>query len=385
MGNTCFLNSVLQCLTYTPPLANLCLERAHSAVCRAPNGCVFCLLEAHLRRALSGSAGSTLTPREFVANLRAIGRHFRAGRQEDSHEFLRYLVEALQRASLRGLPPEQLRASPRLAETSVVHSIFGGYLRSQVKCAACTYESNTFDPFLDLSLELEGQPSVPRALQAFTAPERLDAENQYRCERCRRLSRATKRLSIHRAPAVLTMQLKRFKAGPFGNFKISKFVEYPDRLSLAEYMSPQQERPPEPRADGPWYRLYAVLVHEGASTRSGHYYCFVKNSNGVWYMMNDDAVHQVSLATVLRQQAYVLFYIRESPLQSPSPPLSTTTATTATPSPAPRPALVSRLDPAAPSAKAKVSFVLLCLYRFMLLVTGGAGAGSAADELSRSE
>ena len=40
------------------------------------------------------------------------------------------------------------------------------------------------------------------------------------------------------------------------------------------------------------YDLYAVLVHQGASTRSGHYYAFIKNNNGVWYKMDDDSVTQ---------------------------------------------------------------------------------------------
>lgn len=34
LGNTCYLNSVLQCLTYTPPLANFCLRNQHSSVCK---------------------------------------------------------------------------------------------------------------------------------------------------------------------------------------------------------------------------------------------------------------------------------------------------------------------------------------------------------------
>lgn len=33
MGNTCFLNSALQCLTYTPPFANYMLTREHSKTC----------------------------------------------------------------------------------------------------------------------------------------------------------------------------------------------------------------------------------------------------------------------------------------------------------------------------------------------------------------
>ena len=36
LGNTCYLNSVLQCLTYTPPLANFCVLNHHSNICKPP-------------------------------------------------------------------------------------------------------------------------------------------------------------------------------------------------------------------------------------------------------------------------------------------------------------------------------------------------------------
>ena len=34
MGNTCFLNAALQCLSYTPPLANYMLTQEHSKTCK---------------------------------------------------------------------------------------------------------------------------------------------------------------------------------------------------------------------------------------------------------------------------------------------------------------------------------------------------------------
>ncbi|KAJ2628831.1 hypothetical protein H4R22_003670, partial [Coemansia sp. RSA 1290] len=42
LGNTCFLNSVLQCLTYTAPLAEYMLTREHSDSCRAGDNCMLC-------------------------------------------------------------------------------------------------------------------------------------------------------------------------------------------------------------------------------------------------------------------------------------------------------------------------------------------------------
>jgi len=60
------------------------------------------------------------------------------------------------------------------------------------------------------------------------------------------------------------------------------------------------------------YNLYAVLVHNGYTTKSGHYYCFVRNSNNTWYCMNDSNVQQVGINTVLKQEAYMLFYSRNT-------------------------------------------------------------------------
>jgi len=54
-------------------------------------------------------------------------------------------------AWLKGL---KVKPSRELATTTFVHRIFGGRLRSQIKCEGVNYESCTYDPFLDLSLEI---------------------------------------------------------------------------------------------------------------------------------------------------------------------------------------------------------------------------------------
>lgn len=96
MGNTCFLNSVLQCLTYTPPLANYALKREHSQKCTHKGSfCMLCAMENHIINSLKGNG--TVTPKLIISNLRNISPTLRFGRQEDSHEFIRYVVEAMQK------------------------------------------------------------------------------------------------------------------------------------------------------------------------------------------------------------------------------------------------------------------------------------------------
>ncbi|KAF9921188.1 hypothetical protein FBU30_008813 [Linnemannia zychae] len=296
LGNTCFLNSVLQCLTYTAPLTNYLLAGHHSGSCKTTNFCMLCLLENHVGRCFSRSMNEAISPKVIVGRLRNIGKQFRIGRQEDSHEFARYLVDALQKSCLVGYDS---KLDDRIKETTVIHQIFGGYFQSQVKCMRCGYESNTFETYLDVSLDIKGADSVQKAFRDYTTPEILSKGNQYKCEKCKTLVDAKKQMTIYDAPNVLCIHLKRFT---FTGQKINRHIRFEPTLSLNSVMSKNKEHPDLN------YSLYAVLVHAGGSCHSGHYYCYVKSSNGMWYSMNDSHVSSVSLQTVLNQNAYMLFY-----------------------------------------------------------------------------
>ncbi len=216
--------------------------------------------------------------------------------------------------------------------------MFGGYLRSQVSCTKCKYNSNTYDPFLDLSLEVSGKKvnSLHDALTEFTRKETLDTDNKWKCSGCKKRVCASKQLTIYRPPLTLCIQLKRFSFGAgFGGFmqyqgfshyagkgmgrkggsKVQKRIEFPATLKL-------------PLSDGRKceYTLTGVIVHIGGSATSGHYTAFVrrvgKQGASQWLNMDDSFVEPVAEKTVLRNQdAYVLFYCRkEVDLELPSLP-----------------------------------------------------------------
>ncbi|XP_054806372.1 ubiquitin carboxyl-terminal hydrolase 23 [Prosopis cineraria] len=300
LGNTCFLNSVLQCLTYTEPLAAYLQSGKHKSSCHVAGFCALCAIQNHVSRALQ-STGRILSPEDLVMNLRCISRNFRNARQEDAHEYMVNLLESMHKCCLpSGVPSE----SPSAYERSLVHKIFGGRLRSQVKCHQCLNCSNKFDPFLDLSLEIFKADSLQKALSNFTAAEWLDGgERQYQCQRCKQKVKALKQLTIHKAPYVLTIHLKRFYAYDPGQ-KIKKRVQFGCALDLKPFVSGSYE-------GDLMYSLYGVLVHSGSSTHSGHYYCYVRTANNMWYTLDDNRVSHVSEREVLNQQAYMLFYVRD--------------------------------------------------------------------------
>uniref|UniRef100_A0AAY5EM54 Ubiquitin carboxyl-terminal hydrolase n=1 Tax=Electrophorus electricus TaxID=8005 RepID=A0AAY5EM54_ELEEL len=305
LGNTCFLNSTVQCLTYTPPLANYLLSKEHSRACHQSGFCMICVMQNHIIQAFANT-GNAIKPVSFIRDLKKIARHFRFGSQEDAHEFLRYTIDAMQKACLNGYP----KLDRQTQATTLVHQIFGGYLRSRVKCSICKSVSDTYDPYLDIAVEIRQAVNIVRALELFVKPDVLSGENAYMCAKCMKKVPATKRFTVHRASNVLTLSLKRF--ANFSGGKITKDVGYPEFLNLRPYMS-------QSSGDPVMYGLYAVLVHSGYSCHAGHYYCYVKASNGQWYQMNDSMVHSSNIKVVLNQQAYVLFYLRYdegSPLMS---------------------------------------------------------------------
>ncbi|KAM1809007.1 hypothetical protein ACFX12_025965 [Malus domestica] len=300
MGNTCYLNSVLQCLTYTEPLAAYLQSGKHRNSCHIAGFCALCAIQKHVSLALQ-STGRILVPKDLVINLQCISRTFTKSRQEDAHEYMVNLLESMHKCCLpSGVPSE----SPSAYEKSLVHKIFGGRLRSQVKCMQCSYCSNKFDPFLDLSLEIFNADSLQKALGNFTAAEQLDGgERQYQCQRCNQKVRALKQMTVQKPPYVLTIHLKRFRAHDPGR-KIDRHVKFGPTLDLKPFVSGSYEGDLK-------YTLYGVLVHCGATTYSGHYYCYVRTSSGMWYSLDDNQVYQVSERTVLEQKAYMLFYVRD--------------------------------------------------------------------------
>eukprot|EP00913_Durusdinium_trenchii_P016264 g15284.t1 len=79
--------------------------------------------------------------------------------------------------------------------TALPSRIFGGILVSQCTCTRkeCARSSFSFEPFRDLSLEItEATDNLEDMLKLFTAPERLDKQNSWKCEACSEVVRARK-------------------------------------------------------------------------------------------------------------------------------------------------------------------------------------------------
>eukprot|EP01041_Mallomonas_annulata_P000991 gene991-1939_t len=239
-GNTCFLNSILQCLLYTPPLSQGLLDESLSNIIfrNLSQRSVLRYYHKVVTDVWSSTPSKVVSPRLLVQNIRQVGRQFRPMRQEDAHEFLRQLIDTMHEEILKA---NNIKLSDgKISETSFISRIFGGHLRSELKCPLCPYKSHTYNHFQDLSLEVTGKiRSVTEALEAFMKKEKLDIGNEWKCDGCKKKVAASKQLSIARSPPVLVLHLKRFAFGNT-NGKIR------------------------------------IVVHHGNSVHSGHYVAYVK-------------------------------------------------------------------------------------------------------------
>ncbi|CUG89670.1 ubiquitin carboxyl-terminal hydrolase, putative [Bodo saltans] len=341
VGNTCFLNSILQAIAHTPPLAQYLLRNftsplSTSGAASAPVDFAYFLSDT-CRKILS-SGSRVYKPAHITSNLRAISKSMKLGQQADAHEFFVYLIQAVQASILfRVRGPFLLPL--RISTTTPLLRIVGGYLRSQVSWsrsdeiqmlrkakqnqAATDLEmskashpgdalhSNTYDPFTVLSLTIRGT-TLEHCLDEFCRVEALDGRI-YQSPR-KVLVKATKCFRIHIPPPVLIIQLKRFDAM---RAKVNKKIEYPMVLDIKKHCSEGLREYGGPESQTV-YDLNAVVVHEGGSLSYGHYYSFVKMRNNVWASCNDEDVRTVSQNVALNQQAYMLYYTRrdEGPPQA---------------------------------------------------------------------
>ncbi|WVQ85376.1 hypothetical protein IAT38_007541 [Cryptococcus sp. DSM 104549] len=306
----CYANATLQVLLHTPPVLRIALEHDEGSCAqrKKKNFCMLCVLKGMAEGSHWGGRKS-YAPTEAHRNLAQLKKGFSKNRQEDTHEFFRFVTDALQNTALSKLPKD---ISEKLKHTSWVYRLWGGRVRSRVVCSRCNSPSDTFDSVLDLSLDVnrQGKKSIRGMMVGFMKEDKLEGDNQYHCDKCKRKANATKSFKIDQAPPVLTLHLKRFSinynaySGRARADKFNQFIEFGEKLDIAPYMV-------DPSGGGTKYRLFGVTCHRGAELRFGHYTSYVRGPTGQWFHADDEDMSAVSLEQVLSDKtAYLLSYIR---------------------------------------------------------------------------
>ncbi|XP_012246321.1 ubiquitin carboxyl-terminal hydrolase 36 [Bombus impatiens] len=309
VGNTCYLNSTLQALFHVPALVNWLLSDSHhTSKCEQNDGggeCLTCAVAKTLQSSHQKS-GCAIKPFYIYNKLKLICRTMVPGQQEDAHEFLRYLLEGMEKAYLARHKASKLDSYSK--ETTPINQIFGGYIRTEVKCLQCRHVSTTFQHFQDLLVDIRKASTLDEALSSYFSREQLD-NNDYKCEACKRRVPATKQFSLERPPKVLCVQLKRFSV--LGG-KISKHIGFKQTIDMGPYLWKEPGEPTQSLT----YKLMSIVTHMGPSVNCGHYTAVAKVSTGQYYSFDDSCVRPLSLSNVFSTNAYIMIFEMEQQTQS---------------------------------------------------------------------
>ncbi|XP_033969220.1 ubiquitin carboxyl-terminal hydrolase 2a isoform X2 [Trematomus bernacchii] len=323
LGNTCFMNSILQCLSNTHSLRDYCLHNLHRRDLNNNSRTNTALMEEFaklLQTMWTSSSSEAVSPSEFKTQIQRYAPRFVGYNQQDAQEFLRFLLDGLHnevnRVTVRPrgsvedfdhLPDEEkgkkMWSKYLEREDSKIVDVFVGQLKSSLTCSHCGFCSTVFDPFWDLSLPIAkgyGEVSLMDCMRLFTKEDVLDGDEKPTCYRCKARRRCTKKFTIQKFPKILVLHLKRFSEARRTS-KLSTFVNFPMKdLDLREFASQN--------CLNAVYNLYAVSNHSG-TTMGGHYTAYCRNPNsGEWYTFNDSRVTPMSSSQVRSSDAYVLFY-----------------------------------------------------------------------------
>jgi len=329
MGNTCFLNTTLQCISHTYEL-NEFLDTEFQSKKKG------LLHEYNELRKLLWHKNCIVTPGGFIKAVheQAVKKNrpmFSGYDQNDVSEFIHFLLESFHedvsrkvKMTIRGTPKTQkdilakecMSMMKRMYEKeySEFLTLFFGVHVSRIVGMDNKVRTATPEPFFTVCLPIPRQTILQRRPQPitiydcfdkYTEHERMDGENQWMNENNEKET-VDKGVVFWSLPKILVVELKRYeyRETPRGlhlvKNSVNVHVDTESKLDLSRYVvgyNPHQYH----------YELYGVCNHMG-TMQGGHYTAYVKNANGSWYQYNDRSVSEIPHTHVVTGKAYALWF-----------------------------------------------------------------------------
>lgn len=339
MGNTCYMNSVIQSLVSNDNFLNtlfnentinsikISIDNDNIAFENNKTNLYFQFLLL-----IKGILEETciVKPISFKTWVGRLNNDFDGLEQHDSHEFLNTVLDLLN----SGLKTDyifkgklqnnlsKLEVSSRVTwqryfekEYSPIIDLFYGLYYNCIICNNCNNKSHNFEPFNSIILDIpdihddnssvnsEDNPiehSKPKSLNIIDCfnetfkDEKFENTNLYYCDKCKTHNQAIKKHYIWKLPQNLIIVLKRFNGLDKNNTQITFDIE---KLDISKYTYKNKKTN---------YNLYSTINHYG-NILGGHYVNFSKR-NDKWYIFDDTNCHDVPNDDIIHKNSYILFY-----------------------------------------------------------------------------
>lgn len=329
LGNTCYMNSAIQCLSNTEELTDYFLSKSFVNDYNKTKKTAGLAKEWY--KLLNGlhEENCVVSPKSFHRTIVEIsdecGIHFGFTNQNDVQEFLVFFVDGLHEAlskevviTISGKVVNPLDKMALEAMTnwkrffkdsySKVIQLFYGQTVSRIFVENEVRSSN-YSPICFFTVPLPTPSSMSREVsrnapinlidcfEEFTRPEQLNGDNQWKDDDGNKHN-AVKKIDVWDFPKILIVCLKRFDN--FGR-KRGDFVDFPiDNLDLTNYCVGYNKFTSH-------FELTGICNHSGGAG-FGHYYSYCKYKDGNWYEFNDRSVSKINSNSIITNAAYCLFY-----------------------------------------------------------------------------
>ena len=318
LGNTCFMNSMLQCLSHTYEFNNLLNTKSYQNKLRKIAESLI-LMEWDKLRLMMWSENCIISPGGFLDAVQKVAKIknkelFTGYAQNDFSEFLIFIMECFHNSILREVdmsikgdiltPTDELASkcynmirSMYKKEYSEIFEMFYGIHVSKVISHSGSYSNTTPEPFFLLTLPISiRDATLDQCLDEYTSVEELDTELEVDDEGNK--EKGKKQILFWSFPKILVILLKRFG----NNLRKNKVrIDFPlENLDLSKYVVGYDKKKYI-------YDLYGICNHSGGIL-GGHYWAYVKNANNKWYNFNDTQVSEIQINNLITDKAYCLFY-----------------------------------------------------------------------------
>uniref|UniRef100_A0A8C5YUX4 Ubiquitin carboxyl-terminal hydrolase 40 n=1 Tax=Marmota marmota marmota TaxID=9994 RepID=A0A8C5YUX4_MARMA len=293
-GGTCYLNSLLQTLHFTPEfreaLFSLGPEELGFLEDKDKPDAKVRIIPLQLQRLF---AQLLLLDQEAASTVELTNSFGWTSdeemRQHDVQELNRILFSALE-TSLVGTSGHDL-----------INRLYHGTIVNQVVCNECKNISEKQEDFLDLTVAVKNVSGLEDALwNMYVEEEVFDYDNLYHCGTCDRLVKAAKSAKLRKLPPFLTVSLLRFN---FDFVKCERYKEtssytFPLRINLKPFCEQSELDDLEYI-----YDLFSVIIHKGGCY-GGHYHVYIKDVDhlGNWQFKQEESKPDVNLKTLQNEE-----------------------------------------------------------------------------------